>query len=197
MCFSNFLCVFRFPIFQKFFRFPIFQKFFRFPIFDDFCCRWKSFWICRHEFGLRIFTSIARKAFTACATKPFRSASRTRRAANTRTWTRASWRPCGGTSRPSTNNFTKLWGKISVGPRFSGWPIIYIIIIFFFFFFFFFFEGLYFQENFIWKTSILKTRSIKSLNILDIYYYVSEAAEVIQEIYFVLYQNQEIWIVTA
>ena len=31
------------------------------------------------------------------------------------------------------------------------------------FFFFFFFEGLYFQENFIWKTSILKTRTIKSL----------------------------------
>ena len=27
----------------------------------------------------------------------------------------------------------------------------------------FFFEGLYFQENFIWKTSILKTRTIKSL----------------------------------
>ena len=29
--------------------------------------------------------------------------------------------------------------------------------------FFFFLEGLYFQENFIWKTLILKTRTIKSL----------------------------------
>ena len=31
------------------------------------------------------------------------------------------------------------------------------------FYFIFFFEGLYFQENFIWKISILKTRTIKSL----------------------------------
>ena len=29
--------------------------------------------------------------------------------------------------------------------------------------FFYFFEGLYFQENFIWKTSIFKTKTIKSL----------------------------------
>ena len=34
---------------------------------------------------------------------------------------------------------------------------------------FFFFEGLYFQENFIWKTSILKTRTIKSLKEEEIF----------------------------
>ena len=36
------------------------------------------------------------------------------------------------------------------------------IYIYIYIFFFFFFEGLYFQESFIWKTSILKTRKIKS-----------------------------------
>ena len=39
----------------------------------------------------------------------------------------------------------------------------YIFFFFFYVFFFFFWERLYFQENFIWKTSILKTRTIKSL----------------------------------
>ena len=35
--------------------------------------------------------------------------------------------------------------------------------VFYFFFFFFFFMELYFQEKFIWKTLILKTRTIKSV----------------------------------
>ena len=34
---------------------------------------------------------------------------------------------------------------------------------FFFYYYFFFFEGLYFQENFIWKTSIL-SKPVNSLN---------------------------------
>ena len=44
-----------------------------------------------------------------------------------------------------------------------------------FFFFFFFFEGLHFQENFIWKTSILilKTRTIKSLKEEEIAFIVA------------------------
>ena len=35
-----------------------------------------------------------------------------------------------------------------------------LLVYTFFFFFFFFFQGPHLQENFIWKTSILKTRTI-------------------------------------